>query len=287
LSGTAGQAEQRLQEGNLQDALRELQEQVRTHPADAKRRVFLFQLLAVLGEWGRALTQLDVAGDLDAATLAMVQTYREALRCEVLRREVFQGKRSPLIFSDPEEWVALALQALQASAANDHARARDLRERAFAAAEGSAGSADGRPFAWIADADSRIGPLLEVVLNGNYYWVPFRRIRRIQFSPPEDLRDLVWTAAEFTWANGGQAVGLIPTRYPGSESSADNSLRLARKTDWLTVAEDEYAGIGQRMLVTDENEYPLLELREIVLDNRDDGGGATDWSAAAAEQQPE
>jgi type VI secretion system protein ImpE len=283
LSGATGQAEQSLQAGDLQAALRELQEQVRANPADAKRRVFLFQLLSVVGEWGRALTQLDVAGELDAGTLAMVQTYREALRCEVLRRDVFQGKRSPLIFGDPEEWVALALQALQATAAQDHARATELRERAFESAPASAGSVDGHPFAWIADADSRIGPFLEVVLNGNYYWVPFRRIRRIQLSPPEDLRDLVWTGAEFTWANGGQAVGLIPTRYPGSESSADNSLRLARKTDWLMLADDEYAGIGQRMLVTDENEYPLLEVREIVLDN---GSADADWSAAAAEQQP-
>ena len=267
--------------------MQELQDQVRGQPADAKRRVFLFQLLSVLGEWGRALNQLEVAGELDAGTLAMVQTYREALRCEVMRNEVFQGKRSPLIFGDPEEWVALALQALQASAAQDHARAAELRERAFESAEVSSGSVDGHPFAWIADADPRIGPFLEVVLNGKYYWVPFRRIRRIQLSPPEDLRDLVWTAAEFTWANGGQAVGLIPTRYPGSASSTDNSIRLARKTDWLKVAEEEYAGIGQRMLVTDVNEYPLLELREIVLDNRDDSSGATDWSAVGAEQPAE
>lgn len=286
MSGS-GLAEQSLQAGNLQDALRELQDLVRAHPADAKRRVFLFQLLSVLGEWGRALNQLEVAGELDAGTLAMVQTYREALRCEVMRREVFQGKRSPLIFGDPEEWVALALQALQASVAQDHARATELRERAFESAEASSGSVDGHPFAWIADADSRIGPFLEVVLNGKYYWVPFRRIRRIQLSAPEDLRDLVWTGAEFTWANGGQAVGLIPTRYPGSESSDDNSIRLARKTDWLAVAEDEYVGVGQRMLVTDENEYPLLELRDIVLDNRDDGSGETDWSAVGAEQPAE
>jgi len=287
LSGIAVQAEKSLQEGNLQDALQELQDQVRANPADAKRRVFLFQLLAVLGEWGRALTQLEVAGELDAATLPMVQTYREALRCEVLRREVFQGKRSPLIFGDPEEWVALALQALQASAANDHARASALRERAFESAAVSSGNVDGHPFAWIADADPRIGPFLEVVLNGKYYWVPFQHIQRIQLTPPEDLRDLVWMAAEFTWANGGQAVGLIPARYPGSESSEDNAIRLSRKTDWEQAADDEYTGIGQRMLVTDENEYPLLELREIVLDNRDSSTGQPDWAATAAEQQQE
>ena len=44
------------------------------------------------GEWNRALTQLNVAGELDAGTLLMVQTYREALRCEVFRAEVFAGR---------------------------------------------------------------------------------------------------------------------------------------------------------------------------------------------------
>ncbi|MFO1349473.1 MAG: hypothetical protein U1F68_01835 [Gammaproteobacteria bacterium] len=36
-----------------------MQEQVRKNPANAKYRVFLFQLLAVLGQWERALNQLN------------------------------------------------------------------------------------------------------------------------------------------------------------------------------------------------------------------------------------
>jgi type VI secretion system protein ImpE len=65
------------------------------------------------------------------------------------------------------------------------------------------------------------------------------------------------------WVNGGEAVGLIPTRYPGSEASEDNSIRLARKTDWLEAGENGATGLGQRMLVTDETEFPLLEVRSI------------------------
>ena len=103
------QAEQSLKDGDLQEALGQLQDQVRKEPANAAYRVFLFQLLSVAGEWGRALTQLDVARDLDAGTLAMVQTYREALRCEVFRARVFAGERSPLVFGDPEQGIALVL----------------------------------------------------------------------------------------------------------------------------------------------------------------------------------
>jgi type VI secretion system protein ImpE len=69
----------------------------------------------------------------------------------------------------------------------------------------------------------------------------------------------------FTWANGGQSVGVIPTRYPGSERAEDEAIRLARKTAWEELAPGVYQGIGQRMLTTDAGEYPLMEVRQIHL----------------------
>lgn len=272
-------AERSLQEGNLQEALKQLQDAVRANPADAKLRVFLFQLLSVLGDWGRALNQLDVSGDLDAGTLAMVQTYREALRCEALRTDVFAGKRSPLVFGDPEPWVALALEALKLSAEGRQGEAQKLREQAYETVPATAGTVDGQPFEWIADADSRIGPFLEAVVNGNYYWVPFHRIRRVQLEDPEDLRDMVWTPAQFTWANGGQMVGLIPTRYPGSENSEDAQIRLAHKTEWQDMGKEAYFGLGQRMLATDSADYPLIDIRDITLDTVE-SAGTESWVAS-------
>ena len=60
-------AEQYLRNAQLDDALKALQDQVRAQPAKAELRVFLFQLLAVMGQWSRAQNQLKVAGELDAA----------------------------------------------------------------------------------------------------------------------------------------------------------------------------------------------------------------------------
>ena len=76
-------AEECLRAGDLEQALASLIGLVKKQPANLKNRVFLFQLFTVLGQWDRALTQLNVAGDLDAAALPMVQTYREALQCDV------------------------------------------------------------------------------------------------------------------------------------------------------------------------------------------------------------
>ena len=255
--------EQALKDGNLEQALADIQQLVRKDPANAKHRIYLFQLFAVLGQWERALTQLNVLADMDAATLPMVQTYRETIRCETLRAEVFTGQKSPLIFGEPEPWMALLLESLRLTADQQHAYANDLRQQAFELAPGTSGSIDEAEFEWIADADSRLGPVLEVIVNGLYYWIPFNRISIIRITPPEDLRDLVWTPAHFTWANGGETVGFIPTRYSGSEHSDDSSIRLARKTEWTDLTDEYFTGLGQRVLSTNENDYALMDIREL------------------------
>jgi type VI secretion system protein ImpE len=257
--------EEKLRVGDLAGTLAELQQQVRRAPADPKPRVFLAQLLMVMGDWERALTQLAVVGEMDAGALPMMHTYRAAIQCERLRASIFKGERSPLIFGDPAPWIALVVQALAAAAAGRDEQADAIRAEAFEAAPPISGSLNGVDFDWIADADSRFGPLLEVLLNGAYYWVPFERCARIKIEPPADLRDLVWLPAEFTWANGGEALGFIPARYAGSEMAADSAVRLARKTEWVKIGAEAYAGLGQRVLATSTDETPLFEVRELVL----------------------
>jgi type VI secretion system protein ImpE len=259
-------AEEALRHGDLQTALEALQGNVRSDPASAKLRVFLFQLLCVLGDWERALNQLNVAGDLDAGTLAMVHTYRDLLQIEAMRNSVFAGKTTPLVFGEPEEWIALLIEAVKAEAQGEFARSAELRGTALESAPATSGTINDESFEWIADADPRLGPCLEVIVNGRYYWVPFNRVASIQCEEPEDLRDFVWTPAQFKWQNEGETVGFIPTRYPGAESDDDPLIRLARKTDWITVAEGVEHGVGQRLLATDANDYALLDVRTITLD---------------------
>ena len=260
------QTEELLRAGQLNEALAALEGEVRSDPTNAKLRVFLFQLLAVLGDWQRALTQLNVAAELDAMNLLMAQVCRTAVSCEAFRTEIFAGKRTPLVFGEPDEWVAWLVQANQMIAEGKYEASQTLRDHAFDAAPAVPGSIDGRRFQWISDADSRFGPVLEAIIDGKYYWVPFTAIKRIRIEKPVDLRDAVWIPVQFTWVNGGEATGLMPTRYPGSEASKDNAIRLARKTEWIEQPGDVHLGLGQRMFATDEDDFPLLQIRQIDLD---------------------
>jgi len=258
-------AEDSFRAGNLAACLQELQAEIRQNSADPKRRIFLAQLLMLLGQWDRAVTQLNVIGEMDSAALPMARAYRAAIECELLRAQVFAGKRSPLVFGDPQPWMALLLSALSAEGQGGYGRAAEVRAQALEEAPATGGTLNGEAFEWIADADQRLGPVFEVLLNGAYYWVPVHRVSKISIEAPADARDLIWIPAQFTWTNEGEAMGFIPARYPGSEAAEDDLIRLARKTEWKEMAPDSFQGLGQRLISTDADEYGLLAVREIIL----------------------
>jgi type VI secretion system protein ImpE len=252
-----------VQAGQLEEGLSALQAEIRSKPEDTRLRIFLFQLNCVLGRLDKALTQLQVIASLNAETMLLAQVFRPVIACELLRREVFEGKRTPLIFGEPMEWMGSLIQASAFTARGEFAAADESRAAAFEAAPASSGTINGEAFEWIADADSRLGPVLEAIIEGKYYWVPFCRIQKIQTEEPSDMRDLVWMPAQLTWTNGGSAPGHLPVRYPGTEVSGDDRLRLARKTEWRQPSDGTSLGLGQRMLATDAKEYPLLACRSI------------------------
>jgi type VI secretion system protein ImpE len=255
-----------LKAGQLREALHALTAQVRSHPADASLRVFLFQLLALLGEWERAADQLKVAGGLDAQNAPMVAAYGFALQGERERERVFAGAAEPAIESEHAPWQTLLMQSLRRFCEDDPEQAARLREQAFEQADAVSGTIDGEPFEWIADADSRIGPCLELIVKGGYRWAPFPLISELRFEAPADLRDKVWTAVQIAWAGGGSTVGFVPTRYSGTERADDADLTLARRTVWTDRGHEGFVGSGQRMFVTDAGEYPLLDVRTITFD---------------------
>lgn len=248
--------------------LQELQSQIKRDASSAKLRIHLFQLLCVMGKWQRALEQLQLCAQLDAKALPMAQMYREAIRCELYREDVFAGKRSPQVMGAPPGWVGPLVEALRHDVAGEAAAAADLRGQALEAAEPFACAIDGTACAWIADGDSRLGPVCEVIANGQYYWLPFESCSAIQIDPPEDLRDLVWTPAQLMLPNEGRVLALIPTRYPGTlASTLENAddLKRSRATAWQGQDTEFWFGTGQRVWISDQGEHALLDTRNITM----------------------
>jgi type VI secretion system protein ImpE len=263
-------AEAAVRAGDPTRALAELTTAVKARPADAKLRVFMAQLLCVLGQWQRAHTQLNVVAEMNTAAQPMREMVGHALRCELLRAAVFAGRRSPMVFGQPDAWLARLIESLLQAGLGQAELAASLAAQAFDEAPATAGSINGEPFEWIADADSRLGPVLEAMVNGRYYWIPFSRLAKVSIEPPTDLRDTVWLPAQLGFANGGEAIAMIPTRYPGSEASSDGSILMARSTQWTDAGHERWFGLGQRVLVTDQGEHDLLGVRLIEITSSPD-----------------
>jgi type VI secretion system protein ImpE len=141
--------------------------------------------------------------------------------------------------------------------------ARNGRDAALEGAPETPCEVNGEAVDWLADADSRLGPIIEAFIEGKYLWVPMQRIRSVAFGKRTHVLDAIWAPADFEWTNGGTAEGLIPVRYPGSESHPDAMVKVGRSTEWSEPVEGYAVGSGHRVYATAERDYPLADLKAI------------------------
>lgn len=244
--------------------IEELHTNIRNNPGKVEYRIHLAQLLMVNGQWQKALQQLQTAAQLDNKAAAMAQTYRALIQAEIAREQVFKGLYSPQHISAPEDWEILLAESLVARTHQQLDAAEKFLRQAFNDAPACAFTIDGSTTAWIADADSRLGPICEVFINGKYYWIPFNKIQQLSIEAPQDLRDLVWIPATITLTDFSRHFGFLPSRYPLSYEQGNDQLSLSSLTEWTSIDECNWAGLGQKVLVSDQSEYPLLAARNLT-----------------------
>lgn len=287
-------------EHNLQDALTRLEGEVRTHPSSAGHRWALAELLCVLGQWERALKQLQVGAKLvdvkDAQWQAKAQLLRGLIRAEAQRTEVFAGHLLPVPVVDRPQWMEDLARAISLNEKGEHAQADELRRAALDVAPTHAGvctrhddsereesspaqahgdqPAPGQRFEWISDTDTRLGPVCEFIVAGGYRWLAYADIASVQIASPASLLDLVWLPATVklrsTQAGPQQLRGFIPSRYSGTEniaaeigSNQRDALMLSRLTLWQDVGETGVFALGQKTLMTPQGDLPLMGVRSL------------------------
>ena len=252
-----------LRKGDVVGARAALTDIVRSRPGDPKPRMFLFQLLALVGEWDKSRKALQTLAQLEPEAQMLAAAYNQAIAGEELRASVFAGQAEMPLLANADGWAAGVAGGIALLARGDEAGAIAARDAAFDAAPDMPGRLNGEPFEWIADADSRFGPTLEVIVAGRYGLLPFDAVARIISEGPRDLRDLVWYPVEITLRSGQSVAGFVPARYPGSEASADPAEQLARVTGWHDTQWGQ-RGSGQRLWVrSDGADCGILGLRSL------------------------
>jgi len=222
--------------GQLGAAIQALGAELRDNPADAKRRTFLFELLCFAGEYDRAQKHLDVLAGQgpDSATGALL--YRAALNADRMRTDLFLKRDYPEVH---ESDVPVS------------------------------GTLNGKPFESIEDADPRIGARLEIFAAGQCMWLPLAHIASVEMEPPKRLRDLLWppalvrTGPAFKGTELGEV--LMPALAPLSFQHKDDAVRLGRSTVWEEQENGDVIPFGQKMLLVDGEDFPLLEVRQLEI----------------------
>lgn len=223
------------QAGRLNDAIEALGAELRSNPTDAQRRTFLFELLCFAGNYDRAAKQLDILSQGGQQAAMGTLLYQSALHAERTRQAMFAEDTLPL--ASPSAQVG--------------------------------GTINGKPFRSITDGDPRVGARLELFAAGQYTLMPIEHIESVRMQAPKRLRDLLWapalvkTAPSFKGLELGEV--LIPVMAPGSWQDEDDAIRLGRSTAWIGLDDGREAPIGQRVLRVDDDEIPLLEIRDLVL----------------------
>ena len=229
-------AKELFQSGHVTEAVQALNAELRDNPTDAKRRTFLFELLCFTGEYDRAEKQLNVlAGDNSQTELGAV-LYHSALHAERMRQQMFREKSYPAGANSPPR----------------------------------GGTLNGRTFTEIEDADTRLGPRLELFAAGAYLWIPFEHIASIEMEAPRRLRDTLWipalvrTGPSFRGKELGEV--LVPAITPLSWQDPDGAVRLGRTTEWRE-SESGAVPLGQKLLLADGEDFPFLEIRKLEFAN--------------------
>ena len=219
-------------QGKLDEAIETLGVELRDNPTDAQRRAFLFELLCFAGSYDRAEKQLGVLGRNGKDAELGVLLYYAALHAERIRQDMFEKESFPL-----------------------------------SSARVVGGTLNGKPFDTMTDADPRIGPRLELFAAGQYSWMPFEHIATIRIEAPKRLRDLLWIPAivrpndSFRGLEMGEV--LLPVIAPQSSQFDDADIRLGRVTEFNRLDDGTEVPVGQKILLVDGEEFPMLELREL------------------------
>ena len=251
-------------QARMEEAIAAALQKVKAAPTDIDARLLLCDLLCFDNQLERADRQLDVVVQQDSGLVAGIGLYRQLIRAEIARREVFESGRVPEFLNGSTDVLELHVRAFVAIREGTSSEAGDVLRQAEELRPRVRGECDSESFADLRDVDDLTASFLEVLTSGGkYYWVGWERIERLEFKPPALVRDLLWRQAEIVVRGGPDALVYVPVLYQGSHRSQDPELRLGRRTEWREMPGGPIAGVGQRTLLVGEGDKSLLSIGTI------------------------
>ena len=261
MSGTDQTAATLFRAGKLDDAIAAAQAALRKAPTDLNARVLLGELLAFSGNLERADVVLDAASAIDPGTALVVAEFRQLIRADMARRQLFRDGRVPEFLSDPTETQRLQLAALVALRAGDLAEAAKQASAAEAMRPRTSGQHGDVAFDDWRDADDLLAGSFEVLTTtGKYFWIPTERVLTLEFHAPKRPRDLLWRRASMSVAQGPDGDVYLPVIYATRRDHDATRSGSAAKPTGREAPDAPVRGIGQRLFMVGEEALGIMDL---------------------------
>lgn len=258
-------ARQYFEAGQLQDAIKAMNNEVKSHPADTQRRGFLCELLCIAGNLERADLQLDTISTQDTQAATAVALWRQLIRAEQARQQFYTDGRLPEFLDEPTEVLKLHLEASILLREGKEKEAAELLAQAEEKRPKPKGTCNEQSFDDFRDLDDLTASFFEVLTStGKYYWIPMERVESVEIRQPKRPRDLLWLEAHMIVHDGPDGVVYLPTLYAGSQTETDDKFRLGRATDWRGGEGTPVRGMGLRTFLVGDRDLTMLELQTVA-----------------------
>lgn len=254
--------------GKLTEAHTQLISEIKSSPADLRKRTLLFQVLSFFGEWDKAERHLDIMATQDASLETGTQLYKNIINAERERVEVLEFQRYPSFLPKTPPYFEIYREACEKLHDEKPDEAKEIFEKIADQGEVS-GTVRGESFTGFRDTDTYLANFLEAFVHERYVWVPFSSLRELVISPPKTLFDLLWIMARITTWEGLTLNCYLPVLYPGSFLHEDDRVKLGRMTDWISLGNSFSKGVGQHVFEVGDREMGILEIQEALFEIED------------------
>lgn len=249
-----------LLQGQLQQALEILINEIRISPKDAGLRSSFIELLCISGDFERADEQLMQSIKLFPEYISGASQLRHLVNAAQARKDFALGATSATVLGGNEETTKSLVNFNLSYTSNNFALASEVARNLEKSRAVQGFTVNGTFYSDVRDIDDQLGGYIELFSTaGNYFLVPIAHINTLEIKPANSLLESIWRPVEFDIEGLGEGEGHMPLTYIGSDTDAQ---KLGRETDWKQLGSEEtYLGLGQKCWMVGEIALPIFDVQ--------------------------
>ena len=252
-------------QGQLQMAKEWLEQLLKDDPLSMELRSVFVELLCVMGELDKADQQLDMMVRQHPDCLLGAVNLRHLIRAQTARLDFYQGGATATLFHEPDSSFETLLSLLMSLREGDVSNAERHAQELEALREPvQLHFNQQQDVTVLRDLDDSLCGYLELLgTDGKFYLVKFNEIESLELKPVSSIVEMAWRRVNIAVKNGPNGEAFLPVCYPQSSSEL---CKIGKETDWQEHSDYLVTGLGQKMLLVNDEAVPISQLQQMHMD---------------------